>query len=855
MRVPASLRLVSTCALLAAACGGDDDAPDTPDAAPTGVTLEHCEFVPVEPNANATGTVTAGALEAGAGEAVLDVPIGAALGGYTSRANAAGGAGQIDDRDPRISDGFNPSVGIESAPRAKAIALSAGGETVVIVKIDAIFTYEGLVYELEQRLGAAYRGKILVTSSHSHSAWMQYSDHDVLKGGGGNFRRRVFDGLVDGMEAAARDALEALQPARLGFHVDTAFDPDDQINRDRRGENDDLPGGDRDDNRLVMMRVETTAGAPIAMMLVYGAHGTLMDDVNPVASNDAAGGIERVLEEQFDDPVVVMQVQSAGGDTSPVGHGGLDCDVRPGDEDDPCLPFATIEGHGRVALSTLLAAWDAAGASLDDTLELEMVTRSVELGPWHDTFTIRDGALAYAPWDLDRPADGVVFGDDGLLQSPVDEFNAPVGAVLCETDTPTFPVGAMPGTEGIIAYGGCTRIDVASEVLGALLKLETEVDATHPACQTTRTSLAALRVGDYVFGTIPGELTVLIADQVRDQSPVDDAHTIVIGYAQGHVGYVLTPEDWSRGGYEPSITFWGPLEGEYLVERLAELMPLVTTPAREDGAAGGTDRIAAPTDPDDFPVDDPAPQAGVVPAAIDPDLWVRGGTPAQAQPDATIPRVAGIATFVFHGDDPAVSVPVVTLQRETAPGSGSYADVVRRSGRPVRDADLLIEYTPLPLRREDTPPFHAYAVEWQAVPWVGAPGLDALGDRGGVPLGRYRFHVAGDGWTLDSDPFEVVAGGLELSASRTGTALTATPSWHAPRGWRLMDLGAPSNRPVPVRSQDVTVELLDGGGGVLDTRTVATTAGGQISFDDADVAAATTVRVTDRFGNVATDAL
>ncbi len=850
MRVPAYMCLVSTCVLLTA-CGGDDGGGEQPDAAPAGVTLEHCEFVDVAPNANATGTVTAGALSAGAGEAVLDVPIGAALGGYTSRASAAGGAGRVDDRDPRVSDGFNPSIGIESAPRAKAIALSAGGETVVIVKIDAIFTYEGLVYELEARLGAAYRGKILVTSSHSHSAWMQYSDHDVLKGGGGNFRRRVFDGLVDGMEQAARDAIDALQPARLGVHVDVAFDPADQINRDRRGENDDLPGGDRGDDRLVMMRVETTAGAPIAMMVVYGAHGTLMDDDNPLASNDAAGGIERVLEEQFDDEVVVMHVQSAGGDTSPVGHGDLDCSVRPGNPDDPCLPFAKIEGHGRVAAPTLLAAWDAAGAVLQETLELEMVTRSVELGPRHDTFTIRDGALSYPPFDLTRAADGLVFDGDGELRSPIDEFNAPVGAVLCETDTPTFPVGAMPGTEGIIAYGGCTRIDVASEILGALLRLETEVDATHPACQTTRTSLAALRLGDYVIGTIPGEMTVLIADLVRARSPVDDAHTIVIGYAQGHVGYVLTPEDWSRGGYEPSITFWGPLEGEYLVERLAELMPLVTTPARESGSEGGTDRIAAPTDPDDFPIDDPAPSAGTVPATIDVDLWVRSGAPAQAQPAAQVPRVAGLATYVFNGDDPAVALPVITLQRETAPASGVYVDVTRRSGRPVRDADLLLAYTPLPLRRETTPPRHVYAVEWQPVPWIGAVGLDALDDRGGVPLGRYRFHVVGAGWVLDSSPFEVVAGGLAVTAARAGTTLTATPTWHAPKGWRLMDLATASNAAVPLRNQQVTVELLDGGGTVLDTRAVTTAAGGQVMFDDPDVATAVQLRMTDRFGNQA----
>jgi neutral ceramidase len=184
-----------------------------------------------------------------------------------------------------------------------------------------------------------------------------------------------------------------------------------------------------------------------------------------------------------------------------------------------------------------------------------------------------------------------------------------------------------------------------------------------------------------------------------------------------------------------------------------------------------------------------------------------------------------------------------------------FAAVTRRSGRPVRDGDLLLTYTPLPLVRSGAPRRHVWAVEWQAVPWLGAPGLDDLGDRAGVPLGRYRFHVIGDGWAIDSDPFEVVAGGVELAASRTGTALTATASLHAPRGFRLLDLSVPSNRAVPLRSRPVTVALVDADGGVLDQRAATTTAGGQIAFDDPDVAKATTVRVTDEFGNVATAAL
>lgn len=834
-----------SCAALLAACG--DDGGESGDA----ITLEHCEFVPVAPTANATGTVTAGPLVAGAAEQILEVPVGTSMGGFTGRANSVGDASDIDGRDRTISGGFNPSVGVESAPRAKALALSSSGETVVIVKIDAIFVYEGMLFDLEARLGDGFHGKVILAASHSHSAPMQFTGHSALKAGGGDFRELVYGKFLDGVVAAANAALEARQPARIGFFVDTGFDVDEQINRDRRGENDALPGGDRGDEHLVLIRVDALDGTPIAVVPIFGEHGTLMDQDSPIFSNDAPGGIERVLEEQLAGAPVVLHLQSAGADTSPVGHGNLDCGQAPGDPEDPCLPFLAIEGHGRNAAPTLLAAWTAAGAAMETDVALEMLTRSVELGPDPETFTIRDGALAYAPFDLSREADGVVYDGAGELVSPIDEFNAPVGAALCEGDFAMFSAGAMPGTEGILTYGGCNRLDVAADVLGALLDIELEVTANRPICQMTRTTISSLRIGDYLIGTMPGELSVLIADLVRDSSPVDAEHTIVVGYAQGHVGYLLRPEDWVLSGYEPSITFWGPLEAEYLAERLAELMPLAMTPERDDAAAGGADRVATPSVTDDFPIDDPAPMAGSVPATLAPDIWLRSGLPASAQPADQVERVSGLATFVWYGDDPAAKMPVVTLEHD----SGGFAPVRRQSGRIVRDGDFLISYTPLPLNRADGEQQHVWAVEWQPVPWLGAAGLDDLGDRAGVPLGTYRFHVEGDGWALDSEPFEVVPGGTRASATRAGTQITVTSTLLAPRGYRLLDLSVASNGPVPYRTQDVTVELLAAGDVVLDSRAVTTDGNGVVSFDDADVATAVTVRVTDSFGNVATATL
>ncbi|HSD85963.1 MAG TPA: hypothetical protein VLB44_00555 [Kofleriaceae bacterium] len=827
--------IVLVCAL--AACG--DDAPTNT------VTTDVCSYVPVQPTAHAGGTVTAAPLQAGAAERVLDIPVGTALGGYTSRAGFLGSAGVVDARKVKISGSFNPSIGVTSAPKVKAVALTAGDETVIILHFDAIFVYEGMVYDLESRLGPEFAGKVIIAASHSHSAWAQFTGHGPLKLGSGQMRQLVYDRFLGSFEAAAREALAARRAAKIGFFFDGNFDPQNVINHDRRGENDMLAGGDKKDDHFYLIRIDGTDGAPIAAIPVFGEHGTLNDDDNPLASTDSTGALERVFAEQFDSKVVVMHLQSAGGDNSPSGHGGLDCNNKPGNPADPCFLWAIEEGHGRGAASTMMAAWTAAGANMRDSIELEMLTRSVETGPKAATFAIRSGALKYAPFDLTKTPDGKVYDDTGAIMSPIDEFNAPVGAALCEKGDAMFPAANIVGTEGITPYGSCLRLDAASEILGPIFSIDFGVTDTHPVCEATRTTISAVRIGDYVIGTMPGELTVMLANYLRSKSPVGEDHTILVGYSQGHVGYMLRPEDWLKGGYEPSVTFWGPLEAEYIGERLLELLPLAMTPMREDASSASASRLAIATMDDQLEIDNPAAMAGTVPATLPSTIWARTGHPTQAQPAAQIPRVAGIATFVWIGDDPNVKTPHVVLQHETAPSSGTYADVTRRSGRVVDDAEVVIAYTPDPLLRTG-PQHHYWVAEWQAVPWLGAPGADTLDDRGNVPVGRYRFHVEGQGWMLDSDPFEVVAGGLSATSSRVGSTIHTQVRWHAPKGWRLMDMSLMSNQPIPVKTQQVTVELRSASA-TLSTTTANTDASGNI--DVLDNAAATLVRVTDRFGN------
>jgi neutral ceramidase len=821
-----------------------DTAVDQPVLAPQ--STSHCTYEALPPNAHAGTTVESMPLRAGAAEAMLDLPVGSALGAYTARARALGSQNAVDAREVTYPAGFLPSGGVERSPRVRAVVLSAGGENIVILKADLGASDDSTTVDVAAALGPEYIGKVVFATSHSHSAWGHTVANEILGLGFGKPRLESRRRLVEILTATARRAIENLVPARIGIAHDDNFDPMDRVTRDRRENNDDLPGGmRRKDRDLFVVRVDRMDGSPIAVIPIFGIHGTVLGEANNLASGDAPGGVEQAVEESFSQPVVVMHLQGAAGDVSPGGTAGINCEnVR------ACYEYARIESIGHYAVGPIRAAWTTAGASMTDRAALEMVTRAIPLGPDWRTFSVRNGALNYAPFDLEREADREIFATNGSVLTPIDEFNAPFGAGLCGDRSRTaLPISAaMPNTLGLFPYKSCSRVEALTPLLGPALDLDLPQGVV--PCGTTRTIMSALRINEHVFVTLPGEPVTLLVDKLRAGSPVAPGNTVVIGYAQGHMGYILHAEDWLRGGYEPSINVWGPLEGEYLMERSLELARLAMSPMRDNGA--NMTGLWRPPVPAAQPAPDAAPLAGTVPTSIPETLFlpsvVRGATlPTRGQPDATIARL-GIGRFIWIGEDPRAGTPKITLQRETM--AGTFVAVTRFSGRAVQDTEVLLSYTPNPLNNPNMPRTHYWAAEWQAVTPIGTVFPDDISNRPGVALGRYRFHIEGNGYMINSDAFTVTPATLTLSATRNAASVTVTVGYNAPTGWRMLDLTGNSNRLVPLRTGDVTatLTLMDGSTRMLAAQ--RTNAMGQLMIPDATMVR--TVSITDRHGNVGT---
>jgi hypothetical protein len=69
---------------------------------------------------------------------------------------------------------------------------------------------------------------------------------------------------------------------------------------------------------VAVIKLETTAGEPIAILVNYGVHGTGMGQANYQISGDVPGAASRWVEQHFGDKVVAPWISGAGGDQCPI---------------------------------------------------------------------------------------------------------------------------------------------------------------------------------------------------------------------------------------------------------------------------------------------------------------------------------------------------------------------------------------------------------------------------------------------------------------------------------------------------------------------------------------------------------
>lgn len=817
-----------------------------------------------------------GAPRVGAAEGQLRLPIGTPLSGYTARCGCMLGVGAQDPRDSAYTTAFIESTGVQQWPNIKVIWISNGDEDLVVTKTDSIYSFDGLVLALEDRLSKAtgrdLHGRVVHTANHTHNSWGSYAQGTTWYLGSDKFDREIFERMADQIAAVAVEAHDAQQDAKIGVSWAKDWDPADRVYHDRRGSNDALQPWGPDspflgkDPHLGVVRFDTLADEPIAMMVNFGMHGIIGSEQNSLASGDSGGHLEVGLEETFDQKVVVMFTQGSGGDASPSGVQDL---------------FARMESIGEIGAELIRPVYDATETSAAP-ISMETVTHAIHKHP--STIRLTRGGttdLRYTPYDdaKDFHADDVVYAPDGSIQSPIDEFNAPYGAVFCGSGDLDLPVGNLAGVTAF-PYEQCLDVEFLSPLFEVYFELEDGMPLPTPESLDALTTLSRLgpvptKLPDgrqvdqpWLVGFFPGEPVYSYGEQWRRRvkAELGFEQPMMVGYSQDHEGYLLIPEDWLTGGYEPDIGVWGPLEAEYVMERVIETSgPLVSTDVREDPDPLGmylpTQFPEVPLDTDVMP--DDTPDAGTRVTSFDHYFWtpwVEYNSDKDHPTDdelvipAQVPRVQGIVQIAWRGGDPMVDSPDVVLERQEG---GEWVTVTSGSGRPVTSGrtDILLGYTPDPLYPAEADQTHTWWAGWQAVPhWQ---------DRAGLPLGTYRLSIHGlakdgdtDTWpwstreyAWSTEPFEVVPAALTLEADPYGAGVFV--SLRSPEnGYRLIHLDGDENGDNPVEGT-LSVEVDSPAG--TDVFEVESTLAAPRSFAPFALPADwTEVRVTDGYGNTGT---
>lgn len=594
-----------------------------------------CTAFPVEFGGLPPTGTTRGDLKVGLAQVPLDYPMGVELAGYGSRQGPRG----------PYTKAFGGSNAWFDRPDVRAAAFDDGKEIFVLLRLPLSWTVDFVVaattLKVKERTGLDLTGRIITSAPHSHSQparyWHLVNGYGFGFFGYGEFSFEVFERMTDSFATAVELALADRQPAKLGHLQMDQWDPEDKVHRDRRNQNDNLPGYIGKDDRLILIRVDDLDGHPRAIMTHFGMHGTVFDFDNPVITEDAGGGVEheltRLASAKYGRPVLGFYLQGNAGDQSPAG------------DDENHSSFEQLQVIGQ-------RTWRAVEGPFD-TLA---TAANVQVGVVEQRIELSHEALGYPP--------GAFFDSD----------------VSCEAAPAYFRYGAFQCVEGRPGDDSDPATTFKDGDLNCVFALECLTDG-RPVPQFQKTVLATIRLGSLAFATMPGEPVSQFGRDISERlkATIPGITTAaVLGYSMDHHFYLLNEDDWLQGGYEPSRDIWGWRLGPYLADHAITL-----------AAELGKEPEARVIDNQNF-----KPEWWV--GTAEETAWVpftdTAVDPATILEDVplTVQRLDEVS-FTWAGGHPGLDLPAITLEREDG---GSFSPVQRPGGLPYDDSgfETMVRY-------------------------------------------------------------------------------------------------------------------------------------------------------------------
>jgi len=478
-----------------------------------------------------TSAAKARVLTAGVARAIITPPVGIRMIGYTVQ--------------ECLSDGVDREL------TATALVLTDGRLKVVLIACDLVFLQPPLVDAIRQSVARRLEispDNVLINCSHTHlgpmlPGWQPCSADEMA------VQNHYLAVLEDALVGVAAMADARRQPARIGAGRGSA-----PLGINRREK---LPDGrvvigenfeGAVDHDVHVLRIDDMQGSPIATVMAAAAHTVVLGPKTSLLSPDYVGPAREIVERSTG--ALSLFFQGAAGNVNPrcgIGSGGPE---QFDDRDrlgamlggEVLKTWALIRTHNRhgprriVQSVATVSVWDYEPTA-ETTLEhFSLATRrlTLALSRLPDRATAEQKLATHRRELADARSSGASLGKLNVLEKLV---------AWAELVLATIDAGQNPPTRNLEFF--------------------------------------ALRINDVGIVAVSGEPFAELGLEVKRRSPLP--HTLFLGYSNGCIGYLPTPQAFSEGGMEvhesymnymlpaPLTTEWGPAVIETSLELLNSL--------------------------------------------------------------------------------------------------------------------------------------------------------------------------------------------------------------------------------------------------------------------------------------------
>ena len=408
-----------------------------------------------------------------------------------------------------------------------AIVLANGPQKFAMVDVDALFVpgYAAIAARVEAATGIP-ASHVRLGATHTHAGPVV----SVVRGPLGvdftNYQEaqaRYNAMVADKIVGAIVEANTKLRPAHAYGARGTGTI---NINRRVRGEAGRPAAVGRNpdgfvDRELVVIRIDAADGKPMAVLVNFQCHGTVLAYENKFFSPDWIGPMRKAVETAMPG-VTCLFFQGAAGNQGPIEGFTGDLDVP--------RRLGSILGYQAAALA----------------LGVETVKRE----PKFEGFVESTAFQAKQHWRVSGPRDATLKFTTKILDMPPRRYSAK------ELDEmATLVAGAETKVTAAKAGGDKWEIHQAEARLRRFSDLLKQWRKPHDPTPV-KVRVQVMRLGDMAIVAMPGEPFAEIGVAVKKASPF--AITMFCGYSSGEGGdYMPTEPEYALGGYEVQRTPYG----------------------------------------------------------------------------------------------------------------------------------------------------------------------------------------------------------------------------------------------------------------------------------------------------------